>query len=115
MQSAKIDWLGLHLDFEKTHSDAGWEKVPDELVRKRYVLYHQWLAANKLILADPAKIDENHQLYMSQVTPIGKKFLKIYHDRFISKMDPHRTLEDDQKYLEKSLKTFNKKHAESDG
>jgi hypothetical protein len=101
----RITVLAWQIDSEKNHGSAGFPRIPEEILRRRFFQFLSFLQSKGMTVRTvAATIDQvNHEteLRNSDLNESGYKFVQRYSDRWIGRMYKDKSEEKEQAFLEK--------------
>ena len=101
-----IDKLSWHFEIEKRHREAGFDPVSHDFLTDRFQMYINWMKEEFILKPEfkvPQNSIENIEIRKNDFTVLGWGFCQKYHDKFIDRMYKSKTIEDDQRFLNKWL------------
>jgi hypothetical protein len=106
-QDFRVTSLEWELDIERRHRDAGFAPVTDEVIRRRFSQFAEFLAANEMI-ADPdsCRSELLTELRNAHLTNEGFYFVQQFHGRWLDRSHKDRGAEAERRILEKWYRKF---------
>jgi len=103
-----IKWL---IEIEKKHSNAGFDKLPSDLIYRRFFQLIKFLQLNDLtsknFFGSIDELNETSELKNSDLNDNGFYFLQSCIDKWSNRLYKDQGVDKEWKYLEKWFVTYN--------
>jgi len=99
----RIGTVSWNLQNVAKHVEAGFTPVPDEMVRRHYYRYWQYLKARRYLLKNipPGPENWHGELWSTDLSLEGYRFAQYSHDRWIGRILKFKDAPSDIAYLDR--------------
>jgi hypothetical protein len=98
----RIGAIQWNLDIVAKHTDAGFPRIADDLVRLHYSRYLSFLQSKKYLLgADSGRAHSTIELWSHELTLEGYRFVQYSYDRWMGRLYKYADTIRENAYLDK--------------